>query len=740
LRLWDHLVEQQEALSSNQFRKLCRAEFLNYLRVREWQDNYGQLRQVTRSLDIRINTAPGDPDGIHLSLLAGLLSHIGVRDGTTRDYQGARGARFAIAPGSSLFKTSPRWVMAAELVETNRLWARVAARIQPEWAERLGGHLVKRSYSEPHWDAERGEAMAYERVALYGLPVVTARKVGYVRVDRAGARELFIRHALVEGEWRTGHRFVEHNRRLVDEVRSLEARARRRDLLVDEEVLVEFYDRRVPAGVTSARHFDRWWKEEQAAHPDGLDFTFELLLDAGAGPVDLADYPARWPVADATLVLTYQFDPGSECDGITVAVPLPLLDRLDGAGFDWQIPGWREELVTALIRSLPKALRRSLVPAADYARVFLTRTRPADGPLLEVLARALTRLSGESIGTADFDLERVPAHLRVTFRVEDEAGHTLAMGKDLDGLRRRLRDRMRAAVAEAAGSFERTGLREWSVGRLPGAVEVSWAGHTVEAYPALVDEGDSVAVRVLTSRGGQKRAMWAGTRRLLLLTVASPARTVARLLPDDTKLVLARSPYGNTGELLDDCIIAAVDQLMADHGGPAWDEEGFSALRAAVEAGLGDTAVYVATVVGGILVVADGIEQRLDDITAVPLLPAVRDMRAQLSGLVFPGFVGNAGVRRLGDVLRYLEAMERRLDKLAQGTRRDQDLMGRIQALEEEYRHLRESRPGAAEVEAIRWMLEELRVSLFAQTLGTTHPVSEQRIRREMDRLRSSPP
>ena len=737
LRLWEHLTEQAEALSPNQFRKRCRAEFLNYLRVREWQDIYGQLRQVTRSLDIAINTQPGDPDRIHLSLLSGLLSHVGVRDGTTRDYQGARGARFAIAPGSALFKTSPRWVMAAELVETTRLWARVAARIQPEWAERLGAHLVKRSYSEPHWDAERGEAMAYERVALYGLPIVTARKVGYGRVDRAGARELFIRHALVEGEWRTHHRFVEHNRRLVDEVRALEARARKRDLLVDEEVLVDFYDERIPAAATSARHFDRWWKGEQAAGPDRLDLSFEQLLDPGAGPVDLADYPDTWPVGEAQLTLAYEFDPTSESDGITVAVPLPLLDRLDAAGFDWQIPGWREELVTALIRSLPKSLRRNLVPAADHARAFLGGASPADGPLLEVLARELTRLSGERVGAADFDLERVPDHLRMTFRVEDERGRALDAGRDLEGLRRRLADRMRAAIAEAARSFERTGLSEWNFGRLPRTVEVAWAGHTVEAYPALVDEGGSVAVRVLTTRANQQRAMAAGTRRLLLLSMPSPARTVQRLLPTDTRLVLARSPYGSAAELLGDCITAAADQLMVDHGGPAWDEEGFAALRRAVEAGLVDTAVYVATVTGGILVVAGGIEQRLDGIRAAPLLPAVTDMRRQLAGLVFPGFVGATGVRRLGDVLRYLEAMERRLDKLAQGTRRDQELMERVQRLEAEYEDLCDARPRSAELEAVGWMLEELRVSLFAQTLGTAHPVSEPRIRREMDRLRS---
>ncbi|MGH9041454.1 MAG: ATP-dependent RNA helicase HrpA, partial [Acidimicrobiia bacterium] len=431
LRLWDHLAEQQDALSSNQFRKQCRREFLNYLRIREWQDIYGQLRQVTRSLEIRVNSQPGDPDRIHQALLAGLLSHIGVREGTTRDYQGARGARFAIAPGSSLFKASPRWVMAAELVETNRLWARVAARIQPEWAERLGGHLVRRSYSEPHWDAERGEAMAYERVALYGLPIVTARRIGYGRVDAPVARDLFIRHALVEGDWRTHHRFVAHNRALVEEVETLEARARRRDLLVDEESLVAFYDGRIPDEVRSARHFDRWWKETRATDPDRLNFSLELLLDPAAGPFDPAAYPETWTVDGATLALAYEFDPVSEWDGVTVDVPLPALDRLDAAGFDWQIPGWRLELVTALIRSLPKSLRRNLVPAADHARAFLAEAGPGDGALLPVLARALSRMSGERVSPDDFDPERVPTHLRMTFRVADEAGRTLAAGRDV---------------------------------------------------------------------------------------------------------------------------------------------------------------------------------------------------------------------------------------------------------------------------------------------------------------------
>jgi ATP-dependent helicase HrpA len=753
LRLWDYLTERQDALSSNQFRKLCRAEFLNFLRIREWQDIHGQLRQVMRGLDgrrartapARATTAPAPPGerderrhrkAIHQSLLAGLLSHIGLKTGPRDEYQGARAARFAIAPGSVLFKSGAGWVMAAELVETTRLWARVVARIEPEWAERLGAHLVKRTYSEPHWESKRGEAMAYERVTLYGLPVVTSRKVSYNKVDAAGARDLFIRLALVEGDWRTPHAFWTENRRLVDEVRALARKVRRTDVLVDEEVLIDFYDKRIGREVSSARTFDAWWKRERVKHPDLLRFTRELLINPATGALDPSAFPDVWRYRNLELSLSYVFDPGSESDGVTVHVPLPVLDQLDPAPFDWQIPGLRPDVVAALIRSLPKEVRRSFVPVPDYARAALERIRPEGGPLLETLARELGRLTGDPVPEGSWQWDRVPPHLRLRYLVEDEAGRFLAAGKDLGALQEQLAERAEAGLAVAASTYERDGLRSWTVGTLPREVDVTWAGFRRRAYPALVDQGDSVAVRVFPTPEEQAREMWAGTRRLLLLTVANPARAAERRLSNDTQLALARSPYRKVSDLFDDCVLCGIDQLLADLGGPVWSEAAFTALRTGVAHALTETVVYVVTVVAGILAIANGIELRLSGLRAPSLSPSIDDIERQLAGLVNPGFVAATGVRRLPDLLRYLEGIELRLDKLPTGSDRDFDNLRRVQRLERRYGELLGALgPSADEdAEAIRWMIEELRISYFAQGLGTAQSVSEKRILREIDR------
>jgi ATP-dependent helicase HrpA len=741
LKLWDYLQERQDALSSNQFRKLCRTEFLNFLRIREWQDIHGQLRQVMRTKDGSSRPPIEDETkrrkAIHQSLLAGLLSHIGMKSGARDEYQGARSARFAIAPGSVLFKSSAGWVMAAELVETTRLWARVVARIQPEWAERLGAHLVKRSYSEPHWDAKRGEAMAYERVTLYGLPVVAARRVSFNRVDPAGARDLFIRLALVEGDWRTPHRFWEENRKLVEEVRALATKVRRTDVLVDDDVLIDFYDKRVGREVTNARTFDAWWKRERVKHPDLLRFTRELLINPGSGALDGDAYPDVWRYRNLTFRLTYAFDPGHDADGVTVHIPLPVLDQIDQAAFDWQVPGLRPDVVAALIRTLPKEVRRSFVPVPDYARDALRRITPEQGPLLETLARELGRLTGDPIPPGSWDRERVPPHLRMRFLVEDEAGRALAAGRDLAKLQEQLAERAEAGLAVAASTFERDGLRSWSgIGTLPREVDVTWAGFRRRAYPALVDRGDSVSVRIFPTPEEQAREMWTGTRRLLLLSLPDPTRAAERRLSNDTQLALARSPYPRVADLFDDCVLCAVDQLLADLGGPVWSEPAFQGLRTGVSHALTETVVYVVTVVAGILAIANGIDLRLSSLRAPSLAPSVTDIERQLGRLVSPGFVAATGVKRLPDLMRYLEGIELRLDKLPTSADRDFDNLRRVQRLERRYGELLGALgPNADEdAEAIGWMIEELRISYFAQGLGTAQPVSEKRILREIDR------
>src|SRR5690606_21667377 len=480
LNLWRYLAEKREELSGNRFRRLLREEFLNYLRVREWWDLHAQLRQAARNAGLTPNDTDADPDRIHISVLSGLLSQIGLRDdgpergdrgkdrrGAGREYLGARGARFMIFPGSPLAKRPPRWVMAAELVETSRLFARTTARIQPEWIEPLAGHLVKRSYSEPRWSRKRAAAVATERVTLYGIPIVVGRTVDYGRIDPETSRELFIRHALVEGDWDTRHRFFHANRELLEDVEELEHRARRRDLVVDSETLVAFYDERIPEHVVSGRHFDSWWKKESRKRPDLLDLTEEMLRTVQAADVVSSAYPDHVEAGGLTLPLSYAFEPGAHRVGVTVDVPVAALHQVDPTPFTWQVPGLREELVTALIRTLPKHLRRLFSPAPDHARAVLARVQAGREPLLDALERELGRMRGVEIPREAWELDRLPEHLTVTFRVVDEAGNEVARDTDLEALRRQLAPKVRAELAAAGVDIEKTGATTWSFGTLP---------------------------------------------------------------------------------------------------------------------------------------------------------------------------------------------------------------------------------------------------------------------------------
>src|SRR3954470_17486271 len=575
LNLWRYVREQQRELSSSAFRRMCRAEYLNYLRIREWQELESQLRQVAKQLDLEVGRPADEPDadGIHQSLLSGLLSHIGLRDPERRDYLGARNARFSIFPGSGLFRKQPQFLMAAELVETSKLWARVNAGIKPEWAEELGAHLVKRTYSEPHWSKKRGAVMARERVTLYGVPLVVDRLVSYAPVDPVLSRELFIRHALVYGEWSTRHPFLARNRELLDEVEDLESRARRRDILVDEHTLFDFYDERVDASAVSAAHFDTWWKQARRTNPDLLTFEPAMLVNDSADLVTEDDYPDHWREGDLSLPLTYQFDPGSPTDGVTVDIPVAVLNQVDAEPFTWQVPGLREDLVVALIRSLPKHLRVSFVPAPNVARAFLAAASPGEESLLDALERYLRSTTGVLVPRDAWDLTKVPDHLRPTFRVLDGRGTVVAAGKDLEALKAPLRPKFAEAMAQAASSsgLDVSGQTSWTFGTLERTFTQSRAGHEVRGFPAVVDEGTTVGVRVLGSEEEQEASHRRGLRRLLMLTIPSPTKAVADGLSNADRLGLAGSPYPTIDDLLDDCVAAAVDALVERHG-PTWDQ------------------------------------------------------------------------------------------------------------------------------------------------------------------------
>ncbi|OOC52838.1 MULTISPECIES: ATP-dependent RNA helicase HrpA [Nocardiopsis] len=740
LNLWNHLREKQRELSGNQFRRLCREEYLNYLRVREWQDIHSQLRQVLRSMDIdvpRPREEAADPRGVHMSLLAGLLSHVGLKDPEKHEYLGGRGARFAIFPGSALFKKQPRFVMAAELVETSKLWGRMVAKIEPEWAEELAGDIVKRHYSEPHWERKRGAVMAFERVTLYGVPIVVQRKVSYGRIDPELSRELFIRRALVEGDWETRHHFFHDNRKLLDEVEDLEHRARRRDIVVDDETLFQFYDARVPDSVVSAAHFDSWWKKARRTEPELLDFTREELINEGVDVVNEDDYPDVWRQGEFTFPLTYQFEPGSDSDGVTVHIPVKFLNQVDNTGFDWQIRGLRDELVTAMIRSLPKPLRRNFVPVPDHAARAREGLDPYSGPLTEALAAELTQMAGERITPADFQLDRVPDHLRITFRSVDERGRTLAESKDLEKLRTKLKPRLREAISAEAKGVEKKGITSWDFGPLEQTLERKSLGPGVKGYPALVDEGDSVAIRIFDTRPEQRAAMWAGTRRLLLLTVPSVAHVVSKGLNNPDKLALADNPHGSVGKMLADAESAAVDHLLAREGGPVWNGEDFHKLAERVRADLGDTLAEVLDKSARVLVLWRKVSKKVKGTTSLAVLPSLNDVQGQLAGLVGDGFVTAAGLSRLDDLHRYLRGVEYRLNKLPENPRRDQVNMAKVEQMRQAVARLRGSLgPGRAadpDVVELRWMLEEYRVSLFAQELRTAYPVSDKRIMKAVE-------
>jgi ATP-dependent helicase HrpA len=756
LNLWRHVRSQQRELSSSAFRRMCRREHLNYVRIREWQDYESQLRQVCKEMRIELGRPADlpDEDGIHQALLSGLLSHVGALEEREkgkpgerrpmREYLGARNARFAIFPGSVLKGRNPAFLMSAELVETSRLWARQNAAIQPEWAERLGAHLVKRTYSEPHWSRKRAAVMARERVTLYGVPLVADRPVNFGRIDPALSRELFIRHALVQREWDSRHRFLAENTRLLEEAEELEHRSRRRDIVVDEHTLFDFYDARVGAEVVSGQHFDQWWKRARQAKPDLLTFDLAMLTHDTAEEVRQQDFPTEWHDSEEdglTFPIGYHFEPGAPDDGLTIEVPVATLNRIDAEDFSWLVPGLREELVTELIRSLPKNLRVGLVPAPNTAREFLAATPPGAEPLLDALERFARSTRSLVVPRDAWDWTKVPAHLQPTFRVVGEDGREAGVGKDLDALKEPLRPSFEQAMADVAADsgVAATGQTSWTFGAVEESFVQRRAGHEVRGFPALVDEGDAVGLRVLATPEEATAHHRLGVRRLVLLGLGPAPATDDVLagagLDQRARLGLVGSPYPSVGELLEDVRAAIVGEVV-DAAPPVRDEAAYDAVLATARR---EVAARTADVVHEVVRVLDAwraTDKALSGRADLTTLPALTDMRAQVTRLVDRGFVADAGPGRLRDLARYLGAVRHRRERLESQVARDRQLMDQVSGLQEAWLHavaaLPEGQPVPEHLRAARWLIEEYRVSLWAQHLGTGAKVSDQRIRKAM--------
>ena len=814
VNLWNYLDEKRTELSSSAFRRMCKSEFLNYLRVREWADVYRQLTSIAKPMGIRPGAPQVNPDGIHRALLSGLLSHIGIRqdkDAPTRpgakntatsgsnakrvsaEYLGSRTAKFVLFPGSALAKKPPAAVMSAELVETSRLFARMNAAIQPEWAEALAGDLCKRSFSEPHWERAQGSVVAYERVTLFGVPIVAKRRFQYSKVDPAYSRELFIRHALVEGEWDSPQAFDRANQDLRAELADLEERTRRRDLLFDDENVYAFYNARIPADVFSTRTFEGWWREARTVDPDLLTMRREDLLgEEESGDLDESLFPHEWAWGDHKLALHYRFEPGHPDDGVSVDVPASVLPALRPDPFTWQVPGLRTELATALIKTLPKAVRRNVVPAADWASKALAGM-PAEpaGDFCVAFAGELSRLSMTKIGADDFDVERVPDHLRVTFRVLDSRAKRLGSGPVLAFLQAKFAGEARDAVAgvlaaeipaakitaadmpgpglaqTTASKLERN-LTSWDFEDLPRTIDTSIGANTVRGFPTVVpasllanlhtatatssrgtESREVASIRILATAEQQLAVHPLGVRALIRATIASPAKYVLEHLTQNERLALTAAPYKNSTELVEDAIDAAIDRVLfaMRPDGLIFSKHEFETLRDRVQSQLMDSLFDTTALVVRILGAVREADKAIANTNALAFMAVLAGEKQHLADLICPRFISRSGLDRLPRILIYVRAVTERVTRMADDPGRDRTVANELDAA----LALFESAGGriplpeltsaldpatlsvassASPITRSRWALEELRVSLFAQHLGTAEPVSLQRIKK----------
>lgn len=783
LRIWAWFEEAVAHKKSNrQLVDACRQHFLSHLRLREWRDVHSQLLTVVREHGWRLNEADATFEQIHLSLLTGLLGNIGFKAEDEPHYLGARGIKFHLWPGSALVKKAGRWVMAAELVETSRLYARCIAKIEPEWIERIGAHLLKKSLSEPHWEKRPAQVAAFERATLYGLTIYHRRRVAFGRQDPARARELFIRGALVDGEFDTKLAFFAHNRKLLADIEQLEHKSRRQDVLVDDELIHAFYDQAIPAGIHTGAAFERWYRDEvsKSGQPEDklrlLYLSRDDLMRHEAAGVTTELFPKRVTMAGVEMALAYHFEPGSPRDGVTLAVPLFALNQVDARRAEWLVPGMLKEKAHLLLKSLPQKLRRHCVPLPEYAAGFVERAgreRFGAGGLVDALIADVREQTQVATKTSDFKLETLPAHLFMNFKVIDEHGRQLAMGRNLAQLRAELGAQAQqhfqkiaaaatlapagepaAAAAGASGARARraplgappraaepaaqagaaagaTALYEhlttWNFGKLPELLEIRRRGETLFGYPALVDRGTHCDVEVFDSPDEAARIHRAGLRRLFALQLKEPIKYLEKNLPGLREMAIQYMSLGTQDELRDQLIATALDRACLQEPLPA-DDASFHARRDEGRSRLNLLAQEIARLVGQILAEYAGLAKKLAQ--AKPFPAAHADMQGQLAALVGKRFVVDTPYAQLAHFPRYLKGIALRIDKLKADPARDARQAAELQPLAQHYQRSVAQRGGVADARLaeFRWLLEELRISLFAQELRTPMPVSVKRL------------
>jgi len=747
LNLWNAIKQKQTELSNNQLRKWCAQRFINFQRVREWQDIVSQIKQVLSTINLSIVKQPADYETIHKSMLVGMLSQFGMK-GSDSFYQGCRNTQFAIFPGSAVFKAKPKWIMVSELVETSKLYARKVAKIKPQWLEPISTHLYKKHYVEPFWSKKQGAAQAYLNITLYGLAIVTRRIVDYSHVDPKASRDLFIREGLLAGMHNMKYAFIDKNRALVESAELLEHKTRSRDFLVDEEVIVEFYQEKLPDDVTRVSEFKKWWQKQSSNSPRYLDFNPSDLLKNDPAQVSANAFPDIWQQRNLILPLEYTFKPGEQRDGLAVRVPISVLNQLENKGFDWLVPGFLYELILNHIKSLPKSKRRNFVPAPNFANVCLDiKQHDKKGnprTFVEALAEKLFRLTGHKVEPDDFAVENIPDHLRMTFIIVDESNVELGVSKELTALKQKFSNKIQDAIKEAASqnSIERTNISDWDFETVPDVVEHKQAGYQITAYPALEFENNKINLKVFDQKKCAETSHQLGIIQLIKRTIPSPIKHLQRNLPNKAKLALYFNPFGNVNVLIDDLVLASIRALCEEKYAVIQirEQSQFQEVLEHCRANVNDKALDIAKKVEKGLALANDISKQYKGSIPLSLINHVSHIKQQMNNYIYKGFIVEFGEERLEDWIRYLKALSIRAEKLKVDPNRDrlnQIELDKIESKVNEAEKKASDDPVNDDIlYEVKLMKEEFKVSLFAQQLGTKFPISSKRIVNKLSDLR----
>lgn len=751
VNVWDYFETQRQALTQNQLRKLCKKEFLSYLRLREWRDVHHQLCVAAKDLGIRVNSEPANYESVHKALLTGLLGNLGFNH-EEREYSGARNRKFSIFPGSSLAKKTPKWIMAAELIETSKLFAHTVAKIEPEWVIDAAEHLIKRQHFEPHYDSRSGQVMVYEKITLYGLVIVEKKSVSYSHIDPVQCREVFIRAALVEGQYdqhpkrkhaqnkNPQNDFFVHQQTLLKELEDLESKARRRDIVVDEQVIFDFYNERIPESVVNLAGFEAWRKKAEHANPTLLFLTREVLMRHGAGDITQAQFPNELEWRGMVFPLSYHFEPNHAFDGVSIHVPMSVLHQVPEQRLEWLVPGMLREKCIGLIKSLPKNLRKHFVPVPDVVDKILATLSPDNKPLTEALGLQLKRLTGVDISKEAWLETNVDDYYRFNIHVVDDKGKIIASGRDLSPLRDKYRERVQQNIQSAATNIERDGIVNWDFDGLPQAIQLPRGGISIRAYPALVDKQSSVALQVLDNPLQALDLTQRGLARLVYLSLSQTVKYLQKELLKGQEVALTLAGIGNREQVADDLIMAAIKQLAVpeQQNLPRTNVQFEERVNVAKDKLITHAQDLAHHLISSLKLLVDVKKQLKQQKNALMLAFTISDINQQLTQLFYPGLVYKTPAQWLQQYPKYMRGIQQRLEKAALNPQKDKLQLAEVAphwqrlvdylAKEGSYRL---AQNGA--LMDYRWWIEELRISLFAQTLKTQVPVSDKRMDKQWE-------